>query len=108
MTATAKPRWDSKEEKKLLKLYDEGKSYSQIAKSLGRSESSIANKLNKIKHTKAFKGNPKQVDAIVKVDVQPALVTEADLAEEQASNMFMYAGWGLAALAGFALGLIVA
>ena len=46
--------WSDKHDQKLFDMKTEGASYKEIAKNLRRSESSIANRLNKLKKDQGF------------------------------------------------------
>lgn len=49
-------RWDKKEKEKLIKLFEEGKTYTEIAKSLDRSESAIRIRMQMIVYDFISKG----------------------------------------------------
>lgn len=94
-------KWTKKEDQKLLTLRGEGKSYKELAKSLNRSPSSIANRLNKL-------NKQVEISEMVTVVVEPEPVVTVEETSPNSNLALDLVLWAAAALAGFAIGYGIA
>lgn len=68
--------WSAKHDQKLFEMKADGVSYKEMAKTLRRSESSIANRLNKLKRENSF-------DTFLNIPVAPPVEPESTPAKSE-------------------------
>lgn len=86
--ATKYKAWTDKQDAQLLEMYDRGLSYSDIAKKLKRSPSSVSNRLYKIKHPKdAMKPIPDNLN----VDAPAVKVVKIERVDPEKGLLNQYA-----------------